>query len=100
MSEVVDIAVTGKMKRHTSDATDNAAARTKALDNLLAGILPSLPVDILPGETDPVGVALPQQPLHWALLPSASQYSNVAEDQQDGLGLRTNPCWLTINGTR
>lgn len=41
---------------------------------LLTRLCASVPVDLMPGETDPTGVFLPQQPFHRCLLPSANAY--------------------------
>ena len=41
-----------------------------ALMELASGV----PVDVMPGATDPASAALPQQPLHRCLFPGASAY--------------------------
>ncbi|CAN1803280.1 DNA polymerase delta small subunit [Linum perenne] len=48
---------------------------TKELDILLTQIAAGLPLDIIPGPKDPTNFALPQQPLHRCLFPSASSYN-------------------------
>ncbi len=45
-----------------------------------------MPVHILPGEKDPASVAIPQQPIHFALLPRAGRF--------DSLHRHTNPAYL------
>lgn len=45
------------------------------LDLLLAELASAVPIDLMPGESDPANVALPQQPMHSALFPRASTYS-------------------------
>lgn len=44
----------------------------KDLDMFLAELAAALPVDVMPGPSDPANVALPQQPLHRCLLPAAA----------------------------
>ena len=39
------------------------------LDSVLSSVLGSVPVDLMPGATDPSNCVLPQQPLHPCLLP-------------------------------
>ena len=56
----------------------------------LSQILPSLPIDILPGDLDPSNVTLPQIPLHQCLFPSAGSYSNFSR--------ASNPYSLNLNG--
>jgi DNA polymerase delta subunit 2 len=36
---------------------------------VLSELAACLPVDLMPGEEDPINVGLPQQPFHGALLP-------------------------------
>lgn len=66
-------------QKNQFDASRNA----KHFDLLLAQILSSCPVDILPGPTDPVNYLMPQQPLHPCLLPHSARFS--------ALNLCTNP---------
>ncbi|XP_055800724.1 DNA polymerase delta small subunit isoform X2 [Solanum dulcamara] len=47
----------------------------KELDILLTQIAASIPLDIMPGSSDPANFALPQQPLHRCLFPGSSAYS-------------------------
>lgn len=79
-----------KPKRYGYEASSYSAKPTAALDRFLAGLLPSIDIDLMPGETDPTGPTMPQQPLHHAMFSTASAY--------DGLEGRTNPCWLDIDG--
>lgn len=46
----------------------------------------------MPGESDPVGPTMPQQPLHTAMLPKASDFV--------GFETRTNPYWCDVGGAR
>lgn len=60
------------------------------LDLLLAELASALPVDLMPGATDPANAALPQQPMHAALFPRAASYSTFR--------CVTNPHELKVGG--
>lgn len=77
-------------KRYGYDPSLYSAKPGQQLDNFLSEILPTLDVDLLPGERDPTGSTLPQQPLHFALLPDASRY--------EGFRTGPNPWWGEIAG--
>jgi len=47
------------------------------LDLWLAQVLASVPVDLMPGASDPTNYVWPQQPLHPCLLPTAARYSSL-----------------------
>ena len=64
------------------------ARNSKQFDLYLAQMLSSCPVDIMPGESDPVNYMLPQQPLHPCLIPHSARFSS--------LGLHTNPYEIKI----
>ncbi|GAM84705.1 hypothetical protein ANO11243_027040 [Dothideomycetidae sp. 11243] len=61
-------------RKYGYDSSTYNPAPTDALDNWLAGILPSIPVTLLPGDSDPAHAALPQQPIHAALFPRSRAY--------------------------
>ncbi|PNS17774.1 DNA polymerase subunit delta-2 [Sphaceloma murrayae] len=61
-------------RKYGYDSSSYNSAPTDMLDNWLAGLLPSLPVTLLPGDSDPTQAALPQQPMHAALFPRARAY--------------------------
>jgi DNA polymerase delta subunit 2 len=63
-------------KKYGYDASSYNPAPIEQLDSFLATLLPSLPVTILPGASDPAPVAIPQQPLHAALFPRSRNYAN------------------------
>ncbi|KAI3487221.1 hypothetical protein L1887_48805 [Cichorium endivia] len=65
----------------------NAGARPAALRPVFA-----MPVHLLPGERDPASVAIPQQPIHFALLPRAGRF--------DSLHRHTNPAWLSLGNLK
>lgn len=90
-------------KKYGYDASAYNAAPTELLDNFLASLLPSIPITILPGATDPANVAIPQQPLHPALFPHSRAYaaSPVTKDKVPGwFDSVTNPWEGNIDGWR
>lgn len=58
------------------DQQDLLAAPLRVADSVLGQIARSVPIDIMPGATDPSNVNLPQQPLHEVLLPFTSSFKN------------------------
>lgn len=81
-----------KPKRYGQDQPTFSSAPTLALDQLLTDLCSAMPVHLLPGEKDPASVAIPQQPIHFALLPRAGRF--------DSLHRHTNPAWLRIGGKK
>ncbi|SNX86449.1 related to HYS2 - DNA-directed DNA polymerase delta, 55 KD subunit [Melanopsichium pennsylvanicum] len=81
-----------KPKRYGQDQPTFSSAPTLALDQLLTDLCSTMPVHILPGEHDPASAAIPQQPIHFALLPRAGRF--------DSLNRHTNPAWLSIGETK
>jgi DNA polymerase delta subunit 2 len=90
-------------KGYGYDASAYNASPTERLDMLLSQLLPTLPVTLLPGASDPANVALPQQPLHPALFPESRQYANPpvkSNESREGLDSVTNPWEGDIEGWR
>ncbi|KAJ9120752.1 hypothetical protein QFC22_002683 [Naganishia vaughanmartiniae] len=82
-----------KPKRYGYDASLYTPNPTETLDAFLTDVLSSgLPVQVIPGAEDPVGITLPQQPFPRAMLKNASMGAGEA------LKMRTNPCWFELNG--
>ncbi|GAC95902.1 potential acid sphingomyelin phosphodiesterase [Pseudozyma hubeiensis SY62] len=81
-----------KPKRYGQDQPTFSSAPTLALDQLLTDLCSAMPVHLLPGERDPASVAIPQQPIHFALLPRAGRF--------DSLHRHTNPAWLPVGQQR
>jgi len=74
-------------KRYGYDATSYNALPSESLDLFLASLLPSLPITLLPGASDPANVAIPQQPLHPALFPHSRAYATtIAEKESEDAG--------------
>ncbi|TKX25168.1 DNA polymerase alpha/epsilon subunit [Elsinoe australis] len=61
-------------RKYGYDSSAYNSAPTDMLDNWLAGLLPSVPITLLPGDSDPTQAALPQQAMHAALFPRARAY--------------------------
>jgi DNA polymerase delta subunit 2 len=61
-------------KKYGYDASSYNASPIIQLDNFLSELLPSIPVTIMPGESDPANFSLPQQGIHRAMLPRAKTY--------------------------
>ncbi|KAM0787009.1 hypothetical protein ACM66B_006277 [Microbotryomycetes sp. NB124-2] len=80
-----------KPKRYGYDSSSFSANPTLALDSFLDDVLTSLPIDLMPGETDPTAPTMPQQPLHPALLPKAGSHERFER--------RTNPFWFDVGET-
>lgn len=90
-------------KKYGYDASAYNPAPTTHLDNFLVAILPSLPVTLIPGFTDPANVSLPQQPIHAAMFPQARLYGAIPpageEEKQPGwFDSATNPWDGEIEG--
>jgi DNA polymerase delta subunit 2 len=81
-------------KLYGYDAAAYNALPADRLDTLLSEILPSLPITLLPGASDPANVALPQQPLHPAIFPKSRVYAEPLASglpTLQGLHMVTNP---------
>lgn len=92
-------------KKYGYDASAYNPTPTAHLDNFLASLLPSMPVTIIPGPTDPANVSLPQQPIHTALFPLARTYGPITtsdgEERQPGwFDTVSNPWEGEIEGWR
>lgn len=76
----VAILETGKKAAQKKYGYDSAAynpAPITHLDNFLAELLPSLPITLMAGESDPANASLPQQAIHQAMLPHARAYGSA-----------------------
>lgn len=90
-------------KKYGYDASAYNPAPTTHFDNFLGAILPSMPVTLIPGFTDPANVSLPQQPIHPAMFPQARAYGAIppadGEEKQPGwFDTVTNPWDGEIEG--
>jgi len=90
-------------KKYGYDSSAYNPAPTAHLDNFLATLLPTMPVTLIPGYTDPANVSLPQQPIHPAMFPQARAYGPTppadGESRQAGwFDTVTNPWDGEIEG--
>lgn len=71
-------------------AASKLAGPLREADVLLAQLAAALPVDLMPGRSDPAMVALPQQPMHPCLLPFSGRFvaafSRVTNPHECALG--------------
>ena len=88
-------------KKYGYDASAYNPAPTAHLDSFLATLLPSIPVTLIPGDSDPANVSLPQQPIHPAMLPHSRAYSAMPGATESGwLDSTTNPWEGDVDGWR
>ena len=88
-------------KKYGYDSSAYNPAPTRQLDTFLATLLPSMPITLLPGESDPANVSLPQQPIHPAMLPRSRNYGPSPETGKVGwFDSVTNPWEGDIDGWR
>ncbi len=88
-------------KKYGYDSSAYNPAPTAHLDNFLATLLPSIPITLLPGESDPANVSLPQQPLHPALFPHSRAYAAMPGSSEPGwFDSVTNPWEGDVEGWR
>jgi DNA polymerase delta subunit 2 len=90
-------------KKYGYDSSAYNPAPIAHLDNFLASILPSMPVTLIPGATDPANASFPQQPIHPAMFPHARAYGSIppsaGEEKQPGwFDAVTNPFDGEIEG--
>jgi DNA polymerase delta subunit 2 len=102
-SQIHEDAAEGKKtaKKYGYDAASYNPTPTAHLDNFLATLLPSIPITLIPGETDPANASMPQQPIHPALMPHSRAYSQPANTTDPGwFHSVTNPWEGDIDGWR
>ena len=92
-------------RKYGYDSSAYNPAPTAHLDNFLASLLPSIPITLIPGYTDPANVSLPQQPIHAAMFPQARVYGTMppkeGEERESGwFDTVTNPWDGEIEGWR
>lgn len=88
-------------KKYGYDSSAYNPAPTAHLDDFLSSLLPSIPVTLLPGETDPANVSLPQQPIHPAMFPHSRAYAAVPGSGETGwFESVTNPWEGDVDGWR
>ena len=97
-----DVAGKKAGRKYGYDSSAYNPAPSANLDELLATLLPSLPITLLPGPTDPANVSLPQQPLHTALFPHSRAYAAPpsSKDEAGWFDSVTNPWQGDVEGWR
>lgn len=86
---------TSKKAAQSAASRANAALTPTPPSVLLSHLTPlsaTLPVVLLPGASDPVSAALPQQSIHRAVLRGADEWSGDAA--HGGIQLYNNPSWV------
>ncbi|ODV97580.1 hypothetical protein PACTADRAFT_73302 [Pachysolen tannophilus NRRL Y-2460] len=84
-----------KSKYRGANKSNFSSEAIQILDGFLQEILVSLPVSILPGESDPAEIAYPQAPLHQSFFHNNKKYLKTNQ-----LNRLTNPAWLEVDGWR
>jgi DNA polymerase delta subunit 2 len=77
-------------KKYGYDASAYNASPITQLDSFLAELLPSIPITLMPGESDPANFALPQQPIHRAMFPRSRAYCSAPPIGED----KVEPGWF------
>ena len=88
-------------QKYGYDSKAYNAAPTDRLDIWLSTLLPSLPITLLPGDSDPTSTQLPQQPIHAAFFPHSRSYMPTPTTGEVGwFSCMTNPAEFDLQGWR
>ena len=88
-------------RKYGYDSSNYNSAPTDLLDTWLATLLPSIPVTLLPGDSDPTATSLPQQPIHAAMFPHSRAYMELATSKDTSwFHSATNPFDFDCDGWR
>jgi DNA polymerase delta subunit 2 len=90
-------------KKYGYDASAYNSIPSALFDEFLGGLLPSMPVTLLPGENDPANASYPQQAIHNAMFPTARQYSAdpaTSASKPGWFDTVTNPWEAEVEGWR
>ncbi|KAL8709645.1 MAG: hypothetical protein Q9225_007418 [Loekoesia sp. 1 TL-2023] len=88
-------------KKYGYDSSAYNPAPTTHFDNFLATLLPSIPITLIPGESDPANVSMPQQPIHPAMFPRSRNYAAMPGSNEPGwFDSVTNPWEGDVDGWR
>lgn len=86
-------------KKYGYDSSAYNPAPTAHLDNFLADLLPSIPITLIPGASDPANTSLPQQAIHSAMFSQARAYSAMRSTGEPGwFDTTTNPWEGEVEG--
>ncbi len=78
-------------KKYGYDSSAYNPAPTEHLDDFLATLLPSIPITLIPGYSDPANVSLRQQPIHPAIFPQSRMYGAIPPTKN---GEAAQPGWF------
>jgi DNA polymerase delta subunit 2 len=70
-------------KRHGTEPAVYNASPAEEVDSFIACLLPSIPVTLVPGVSDPTSVSLPQPAIHPAMFPLSRRFSKHPTDTSD-----------------
>ena len=105
--EVTAVALKNRgQRKYGYDSAAYNPAPTDRLDACLATLLPSIPITLLPGASDPTATALPQQPIHPAMFPQSRAYMSPPSDpptqtsSSSSFTSTTNPAEFDLDGWR
>ncbi len=88
-------------RKYGYDSSAYNPAPTTHFDNFLATLLPSIPITLIPGESDPANVSMPQQPIHPAMFPRSRNYAAMPDSLEPGwFDSVTNPWEGDVDGWR
>lgn len=93
-------------KKYGYDSSSYNPLPSQLLDTFLSELLPTIPITLLPGVSDPANASYPQQPIHSAMFPKARTYasfpapSSTTERELGWLHPVTNPWEGEIEGWR
>ena len=88
-------------KKYGYDSSAYNPAPTTHLDYFLLNLLPSIPITLMPGESDFANVSLPQQPIHPAMFLHSRKYAAVPGTKDAGwFDSVTNPWEGDVDGWR
>ncbi|KAM3075629.1 DNA polymerase delta small subunit Cdc1 [Clarireedia jacksonii] len=82
-------------KKYGYDASAYNPAPTAHFDSFLSELLPSLPITLLPGDTDPANASFPQQPIHPAMFPQSRAYVTGPRPGVVDPDSESSPSWFS-----
>lgn len=86
-------------KKYGYDSSSYNPVPSQLFDEFLSELLPSMPVTLLPGVSDPANASYPQQPIHAAMFPKSRGYTSMPGATEPGwLDTVTNPWEGEIEG--
>ena len=87
-------------KKYGYDSSAYNPAPTTHLDTFLATLLPTIPITLIPGATDPANASMPQQPIHSAMFPHSRVYAAATPEDSGWFDSVTNPWVGDVQGWR